>query len=77
MMKVVVATFPEFNKAGVGEDCEAFLSSLNKVACGWREIVKGVADWKEEEDPEPWLKAMNKVSEGKRVKEKPLTLSSG
>ncbi|PMD43264.1 GPI ethanolamine phosphate transferas-like protein 2 [Hyaloscypha variabilis F] len=60
MMKVVVATFPEFNKAGVGEDCEAFLSSLNKVACGWREIVKGVADWKEEEDPEPWLKAMNK-----------------
>ena len=62
VLKVVAATFPEFNKAGAGNDCGAFLSSINKLACGWRKVVGVVADLKEDaEDVEPLLRDLSKV----------------
>lgn len=61
MLKVVVATFPEFNDAGVGDNCDLFLSKLNKLACQWRFIAINTPDGKEDEDVEPWLRDVNKA----------------
>jgi ethanolamine phosphate transferase 2 subunit G len=61
LLKVVTATFPDFQSSGVGDNCDAFLGSLNKVACKWREIVLSLPDGKEDEDVEPWLRNTNKA----------------
>jgi ethanolamine phosphate transferase 2 subunit G len=61
MLKVVVETFPEFQKAGVSDNCEDFLGSINKLACQWRKIAVAVADEKEDDDMEPWARDVNKV----------------
>jgi ethanolaminephosphotransferase len=70
MLKVVSATFPEFNKAGAGDNCEDFLGSINKLACGWRKIVGIVADAEELEDVEPLLRSMSKVCDSRILTER-------
>jgi ethanolaminephosphotransferase len=61
MLKIVVETFPEFNTTGVADNCEHFVGSINRLACGWREIAVNVPDGKEDDDVEPWLRDVNKV----------------
>ena len=61
MLKVVVETFHEFNKAGASNNCDEFLGSINKLACLWRKIASSVPDGKPDEDIEPWLRDVKKV----------------
>lgn len=61
MLKIVVETFPEFNTSGVADNCEDFVGSINRLACGWRKIDKNMPDGKEDDDIEPWLRDANEV----------------
>lgn len=61
MLKIVVETFPEFNTAGITDNCENFMGSINQLACGWRKIEKNMPDGKDDDDVEPWLRDVNKV----------------
>lgn len=60
MLKIVVETFPEFNTAGITDNCENFMGSINQLACGWRKIEKNMPDGKDDDDVEPWLRDVNK-----------------
>ncbi len=61
MLKIVVETFPEFNTAGVPDNCEDFVGSIGRLACEWRKIDKNMPDGKKDDDIEPWLRDVNEV----------------
>jgi ethanolaminephosphotransferase len=62
MLKIIVETFPDFNTASVTDNCEDLVGSINKLACRWRKITQNVPDGEDEDDIEPWLGDVNKVS---------------
>jgi len=55
ILNVVSATFPTFEDEGPFEDCQVLTSSVDKLACYWRDLNIRLADLKDgDQETEAW-----------------------